>query len=276
MEAKEAEKRTGSVTAFFDLDGTLIHDPSLEKRFVRILRLRNAIGIANYFLWLAEAARLAPRGINQILHANKMYLRGVCVAEPWWMNIPPFYPEAIERVAWHAEHGHLIVIMSGTLDALAEKVARELEAELGTRGLRCNVRVCATRLEERGERWTGRIVGEAMFCEAKARAVRQAAADAALDLQRCFAYGDSAKDRWMLETVGKPTAVNPSHDLERIARRNDWPVLRWEEEKDSTQRTQRTQSSQRKPATQVARQSDGPEEIHRGTRASCAGTEHGT
>ena len=49
-----------------------------------------------------------------------------------------------------------------------------------------------------------------------------------LDLERCFAYGDSASDRWMLEAAGKPAAVNPSNDLARIARRNDWPVLRWE------------------------------------------------
>ncbi len=80
-----------------------------------------------------------------------------------------------------------------------------------------------------------------MFGEAKARAIRRIAAELDLDLQRCFAYGDSSSDKWMLEAVGKPAAVNPSNDLARIARRNDWVVLRWGKEKNFTQSAQRAQ-----------------------------------
>jgi HAD superfamily phosphoserine phosphatase-like hydrolase len=195
-------------------------------------------------LWIAEAVRLVPRGINQVMHANKLYLRGVSVNEKDSLKARSFYPEAIERVAWHAERGHLLVIVSGTLEAFAEQAVCDLEAELGARGFACVIRVCATRLEEKNERWTGRIVGEAMFGEAKARAVRRIAAADDLDLTRCFAYGDSASDKWMLEAVGKPVAVNPSNDLGRIARRNDWVVLRWDKEKTSTQRVQRAQRTQ--------------------------------
>jgi HAD superfamily hydrolase (TIGR01490 family) len=241
--------------------------PSLEWRFFRMLRYRKLIGIWNYLLWLAEAARLAPLGIIQVMHANKMYLRGVradvgsggtditvCfrlehqveekIKQQARMPVPP-YPEAIERLAWHAERGHLIVIVSGTLEPLAERTARGLEAELGERGLAAKIRVCATRLEESAGSWTGQIVGEAMFGEAKARAVRRIAAAENLDLLRCFAYGDSSSDRWMLEAVGKPAAVNPSNDLVRIARRNEWAVLRWGKEKNFTQSARREQRTQR-------------------------------
>jgi HAD superfamily phosphoserine phosphatase-like hydrolase len=276
-EVEEVEEKNCGVAAFFDLDGTLVPMPSLERRFFLMLRYRRLIGIRNYFLWLVEAARLAPRGINQIMHANKMYLRGVRVdAEGSGTDIPvclgvedgagmdrkrrrgnnvegrrqarmsvPFYPEAIERVAWHAERGHLIVIVSGTLEMLAARAARELEAALGGRGLACTIRICATRLEQKDERWTGRIVGKAMFGETKALAIRRVAAEEDLDLRRCFAYGDSSSDLWMLESVGKPALVNPSNDLARIARRNDWPVLRWGERKNFAQRTRRAQSAQR-------------------------------
>ena len=156
----------------------------------------------------------------------------------------PLYPEAIECVAWHVERGHLIVIVSGTLEPLAERAARGLEAELGEGGLATKIWVCATRLEQSAGSWTGRIVGEAMFGEAKARAVRRIAAELDLDLRRCFAYGDSSSDKWMLEAVGNPAAVNPSSDLARVARRNDWPVLLWTEEKNFTQRALRAQRSQ--------------------------------
>jgi len=244
-EVKEIEEKKRGVAAFFDLDGTLMCLPSLEKRFFSMLRYQKLIGIRNYFLWLAEAVRLIPRGINQIMHANKMYLRGVSIHEEDSLSAPSFNAEAVERVAWHAERGHLVVIVSGTLEILAERAARELEAELDARGLVCTIRVCATRLEQKDERWTGRIVGEAMFGEAKARAIRRIAAQEDLDLRRCFAYGDSSSDRWMLEAVGKPTAVNPSNDLGHIARRNDWTVLRWRHERNFTQRARSAQGSQR-------------------------------
>jgi HAD superfamily hydrolase (TIGR01490 family) len=240
-EVEEVEEKSAGVAAFFDMDGTLVCLPSLEKRFFSMLRYRKLIGIWNYVLWIAEMARLVPRGINQVMHGNKMYLRGISVGEKDSLKARSFYPEAIERVAWHAERGHLIVIVSGTLEFLAERAARVLEAELGAGGLACTIRTCATRLDEKNKTWTGRIVGEAMFGEAKARAIRRIAATEDLDLQRCFAYGDSASDKWMLEAVGKPVAVNPSNDLGRIARRNDWMVLRWDKQKTFTRRAQRTQ-----------------------------------
>jgi len=241
----EVKGKNAGVAAFFDLDGTLMPRPSLEKRFFLLLRYRKLIRIRNYFLWLREAARLVPRGLNQVIYGNKMYLCGISVGEKDSLKAWPFYPEAIERVAWHVKRGHSIVIVSGTLEFLAERAACELEAELGARRLACKIRVCATHLEEKNGRCTGRIVGEAMFGEAKARAIRRIAAEADLDLRRCFAYGDSSSDRWMLEAVGRPAAVNPSNDLARIARRNEWPVLRWGKEGSFTQRTPRAQRAQR-------------------------------
>ncbi len=266
QEVDEVEEKNAGVAAFFDLDGTLISLPSLERRFFSMLRYRKAVGIWNYFAWIAESLRLLPRGINQILHANKMHLRGmragggtdipVCLfpgdqaAETGGSQrkarMPvSLFPEAIERMAWHAERGHLLVIVSGTLEPLAQRAARAMETELEARGLRSAIRVCAARLEVKDEIWTGRIVGEAMFGEAKERAIQRIADAEDLDLRRCFAYGDSANDRWMLEAVGKPAAVNPTNDLARIAGRNDWAVLRWRKEKTFTQRAQSAQRSRR-------------------------------
>jgi hypothetical protein len=50
-----------------------------------------------------------------------------------------------------------------------------------------------------------------------------------LDLERCFAYGDSLNDRLLMRAVGRSTAVNPSNELVRIARERGWPNLIWEE-----------------------------------------------
>ena len=240
-EEMEAEEKSAGIAAFFDLDGTLVALPSLERRFFRVLRYRRAIAAKNYLLWIAEAIRLAHRGVSAIFEGNKMYLQGVAVdrlGKGALKPAPTFFEAGLERVAWHARQGHTIVTVSGTLEPLAQETARAIEAELATRGMAVAVHVQATRLEEKEGRWTGRIVGETMFGHEKARTAKRTAAEMQLDLRNCYAYGDSINDRWLLETVGRPVAVNPSKGLERIAREHVWPVLRWKERENVTQRRQ--------------------------------------
>jgi phosphoserine phosphatase len=264
-EVEEAKEKSVGVAAFFDLDGTLMALPSLEKRLFGILRGRREISLRNYFLWLREAVRSAPCGIGTILQTNKMYLRGVQILEergwgdealsrrhksghraPGQASAPPrrnprlpvpvFFEEAMQRVAWHGRKGHTIVLLSGTLEPLAKEAGRALEAALAERGVYCELHVCATRLEEVDGRWTGKISGEAMFGEAKERGARRMATELKLDMWRCYAYGDSASDRWLMDAVGRPAAVNPCEELVRHARRRGWTVLQWKNESIGTQR----------------------------------------
>ena len=264
-EVKEEQEKSGGIAAFFDLDGTLAALPSLESRLFRTLRYRREIRAKNYLFWLREALRLVPRGINAILHANKMYLRGLKLFDErgegdeetstWHKDghqaegqasapprrtprlpVPTFFAQAIETVAWHAKQGHEIALISGTLEPLARGAARAMEAELADRGIAVAIRVIATRLEEKDGEFTGKILGEAMFGEAKARAATRLAGDMRLDLRRCYAYGDSLNDRWMIAAVGRPAAVNPSNEFASIARTCGWPVLNWERKESSTRR----------------------------------------
>jgi phosphoserine phosphatase len=270
------------VAAFFDLDGTLLPLPSLEQRFFRALCYRREIPLTNYFLWCREALKLLPHGISRAMQANKMYLRGVhnfveSGAEnpidsrthksghpsqlrasgeegrasmpprrnPRW-PVPHFFEEGVKRLAWHAMQGHAIVIVSGTLEPLANATARALITEVAALEVTPNIRVCATRLEESNGSWTGRLWGEAMFGKAKGSAVLRVADEMSLDLSQSWAYGDSAQDRWMLAAVGNPVAVNPSARLARITKKRGWPVLRWSAGKDLTQSSQRTRRAHRR------------------------------
>jgi phosphoserine phosphatase len=237
------------VAAFFDIDGTLLPGAgvgpraraSLERRFLAELRQRGEIPARNYFLWMARAVKLAPRGVETIMQANKMYLRGLRSDRSWpaamaAARAAAFLPEAVAQAAWHGALGHAIVLVSGTLAPLAHQVAVALAIRLAAHGVHAPVGVCATRLQEIDGRWTGEIASDAgqagsasqaIFGAAKARAIRRIAADEGFDLPRCYAYGDASNDRWMLAAVGRPAAVNPSADLENVARLHDWPVVRW-------------------------------------------------
>jgi HAD superfamily hydrolase (TIGR01490 family) len=229
----KVEPEADTVAAFFDVDGTLFPKPSLELRFFRFLHRQKRIPVRNYLLWLREALRLAPEGLQHMIHANKALLAGVGKGADLFANWQTefsgaaIYREAVERAAWHARQGHLLVLVTGSLEPLALHAASLLKAALRELDCETTVYACATRLELQNGNWSGRIVGEAMFGKAKAQMIRQLARLWRLELAQCSAYGDSVNDRWMLESVGRPYAVNPSRGLRRIARLYHWPVIVW-------------------------------------------------
>ena len=220
--------------AFFDVDGTLLPHPSLERRFFFNLVRHGKIPLANYLRWAAQMVRLSATNLATAAQANKMYLRGVptsVLSQPELQRrrwIPEFFPAAIQRVWWHALRAHEIVLITGTLAPLAYIVKAALERELLWRGVETRIVVIATRLVARNGCWTGSVDGASMFGEAKAPAVKHLAARRSIPLSQCFAYGDHSLDRPMLAAVGNPFAVNPGPILRRSALYNGWQVLRWD------------------------------------------------
>lgn len=252
QEVGEITERNRKVAAFFDLDGTLLARPSLERQFFARLRYRRVIGWRNYFACFLEALRLMPTGIMKSMQANKMYLRGMPTARGVENNLlpePVIFEEGLQQIAWHAKQGHAIVFVSGTLEFLAKDVALSFENELMKRKIFVEIIVCATQLEAAKECWTGRLKGEPMFGEAKAREIQRMAREKNWELRNCFAYGDSLLDRWMLDTVGKAIALNPDAEIKRLAMARGWGIVNWNKKKELTQRTQRAeeQSSRRSP-----------------------------
>ena len=221
--------------AFFDVDGTLLAKPSLERRFFRDLRWRGKIPVTNYLRWIVETIRLGLRDVRSSAQGNKMYLRGISAeilaSRSTFPGAPAaFFAAAIQCVWWHALRGDSIVLVSGTLAPLAEIAKFALERELLWRGLEVKVSLLATQPEIRDGRWTGRVAGAAMFGEEKAAAIKRFAREQGIALAQCSAYGDSSLDRWMLASVGHPFAINPTRRLRRVARLHGWQMLAWTHE----------------------------------------------
>jgi len=243
-----AAKTRERVAAFCDLDGTLIPEPSLEHRFFTELRRSGAVPFTNYLRWGVEAARLLPKGLLAVQHGNKRYLAGL-YSDLVFRHVDSisFFEEGIARVAWHAQQGHEIVLVSGTLEALARLAGMALECELEARGVQVRPRVCATRLAEERGRWTGYLAGDVMYGAAKARAIEELAKEEKLDIRQCHGYGNSLLDRKLLCAVGHGHAVNPEADLAALANEKDWPIWHWHQAKkiDSTGSTDLTPGIQR-------------------------------
>lgn len=216
------------IAAFFDLDGTLLPAPSLERRLFAELRRNHKIPPANYLRWLAEALRLLPQGLLAIQHCNKCYLADIpCDLVFRYMDSILFFEEGIARIAWHVREGHKVVLLSGTLEALAHLAATALACELESRGLELHPYICASRLKEHRGQWTGELDGHALHGLAKARAVESLAKRENLDLHQCYAYANSLLDRHFLFSVGHAHAVNPGRELAALANQRDWPIWHW-------------------------------------------------
>ena len=212
------------IGAFFDLDGTLLAPPSLEWRFIGHLLEREEIRTQNVADWIAESARTLGNGWRCAVLANKHYLAGIheSFVEEWANTTVhgslPWFAQGIDHVRRHLECGHGVVLVTGTLAPLARAIAGHLPP---------GVEIRATNLEVQDECFTGKILGQHLGFEEKARVIREYAAEVDLDLRESFAYGNEMPDAKMLEAVGHPTAVNASWSLKREARKRGWPVCSW-------------------------------------------------
>jgi phosphoserine phosphatase len=203
----DAEGQKRSVAAFFDIDGTLVPEPSLERRLFRELWRTCEIPWINLGRWGVEAARLLPRGLTAIAQGNKSYLHGLR-EEQILEAVEPiaFFEEGVARVEWHARRGHLIVLVTGMVKPLA-------------------------RMEEHVGVFTGRVLGEANYGQVKRKAIEVVARAMQIDLRESHAYGNTPLDRPMLDAVGYAHAVNPGKELADTANLRDWAIWHWHQEK---------------------------------------------
>jgi len=90
--------------------------------------------------------------------------------------------------------------------------------------------IIATRLErDANRRFTGRIEGTPAFREGKVTRVGQWLAESGAswgDFDRVSVYSDSLNDLLLLERATEPVAVNPSPDLEALARERGWRIMK--------------------------------------------------
>jgi HAD superfamily hydrolase (TIGR01490 family) len=215
------------IAAIFDVDGTLIADTSLERIFIRFLLRRGELGWRELINWIAASLKAVARwksaaGRCARLKAIKTYLRGKdpihlrrLARECFESEIEPrLSPEAVDRLRWHQNAGHFVILLSGALDLLLEPLAERL-------GVYARI---GSELEVEEKRFTGRLAGAHPFGEKKAECLATINRAAGFDLKSSFAYADSFADRHLLTMVGHPVATNADMALRKIAESRGWMI----------------------------------------------------
>ncbi len=124
-------------------------------------------------------------------------------------------PASIAKLRQHQAEGLQVVLVSGALQQLVERLA----VELGARGE-------GTRFEIRNGICTGRQDGLVCQGEEKARRVQAVAQELQIELSESVGYGDTLPDLAFLSLLGKAAVIDPEPDLQTEAERRGWQIIR--------------------------------------------------
>lgn len=220
-----------SMTAFFDLDGTLFGGyvwralrRHHEAHRFKLITLYGYL-LSHIALWpLKNAGLVSEEFFYQAWGENMAWLvRDVRVERAqaiWeWVTdyeiLPNLRPEMRDAFARHRAEGHRVVLLSGTFQPLLEVVATRVRAD-GAVG---------TPLAQRDGRYLGQIIPPLGVGAGKAARLRDYAARHRIDLAASFVYTDAFTDAPVLEMVRHPVAVYPDARLAAMAAKRGWPVI---------------------------------------------------
>jgi HAD superfamily hydrolase (TIGR01490 family) len=217
---------TGPSAAFFDLDRTLIAGSSA---FTLAMAARSAGMIPTHEFVRDAAAAVSFRVLGAsddttdgVRDRALRFVAGQRQDDLTALNervlptlLGKIRPEARRLLDLHRHAGRSTFIVSAAPQEIVEPLARSLgmTGAIGTRG------------EVVDGHYTGRLAGPFCYGPGKVDAIQELARWDGLDLAQCYAYSDSVSDLPMMHAVGHPVAVNPDAKLERVARRNGWPVV---------------------------------------------------
>jgi HAD superfamily hydrolase (TIGR01490 family) len=225
--------RVGHVStaaAFFDLDRTLMEGSSAFQ-FGRAAYRAGLMGrrqllsdaIANVQFRLRGATDEDSLALRERIAAS---LQGIRVRDLERLGadvlagiLPRVYPQVLAIAHEHQDAGRRAYIVTAASQELADILARVLSLD-GAIGSGLSEVVDGV--------YTGRPTGLFVYRSGKAQAIEELAARDGIDLSASYAYSDSESDLPMLSAVGHPVAVNPDGNLARIARQENWEVLRFD------------------------------------------------
>ncbi|MBN2085999.1 MAG: haloacid dehalogenase-like hydrolase [Anaerolineales bacterium] len=220
------------VAALFDIEGTLFTNPMGKGLTQYVYSHGRVLQAAAYFASLMPLYQFSKLGLinrerfNTTAIARMAWLiRGYGLREADaafdWVADGFLLPSGRKSVlaCWekHLRSGHLLLIASGGLTPIVDRIGARLRAA-GTAG---------TDTQVVNGRYTGRVSSPVVIGREKADRTLKLVSrlGVEVDWQESSAYADSFHDLPFLELTGHPVAVHPDAALKRVARDRGWRIL---------------------------------------------------
>ncbi len=206
----------GNVAAFFDIDGTISREGLISEMFKKMIKYE----LIDHSKWYQDVEpafvqwnkRLGDYDLY-LLKMVEIYTETIKYTNPYHISYiakkvieqkgERVYTYSRERIKWHKEQGHTVIAISGSPIELVREMSLLYEMD--------DFRGSVYEIGETGA-YTGNII-PMWDSESKQKAILGMADKYDLDLNKCYAYGDTAGDFSMLKRVGNPYAINPTREL---------------------------------------------------------------
>jgi putative phosphoserine phosphatase/1-acylglycerol-3-phosphate O-acyltransferase len=210
------------VVAFFDFDGTVIDGYSATAVFKERLR---RFDVDLFELWEISSAvvemRVRGTTVDNLMDKAVRALAGKTHDELLDQAYRLFrseiasqiFPQVRTLIAAHRRAGHRVVMSTSATPYQAQPVVDDLNFD--------DLISTHPEIAEDGV-LTGLLDGKSLWGPRKAEAIEDWATEAGVDTDICFGYSNGVEDVPMLETVGRPVALNPDPELDRIAQNRGW------------------------------------------------------
>ncbi|WP_139904647.1 HAD-IB family hydrolase [Clostridium thermarum] len=202
--------------AFFDIDGTLYREGLIAEIFKKLVKYEIIVpekwynevrpiyqkwdkrqgNYDNYLLKMAEIYIDAVKG----LHKSQIDFIARKVVEQKGDRV---YTFTRDRIVWHKQQGHKVITISGS----PIELVREMSLKHGFDDY-CG----AVYLMNEENIYTGEVI-PMWDSLSKSKAIDYFVTKYNLDLNQCYAYGDTAGDFSMFKKVNYPICVNPTREL---------------------------------------------------------------
>lgn len=192
--------------AFVDVDQTLVRPITFLSLFAYDAGARGEAAAAEAVIREFHAQRSAGMSRTQSHRWFYRHFGGREVTDllrsgaSWFTHMTRdagfFNPAVVRRLAELASTGTRVVLVSGSFDVALAPIAAAVGA----------TSVLATTMQTEAGRYTGEVTATMVGAD-KAAALRRYASANAVDLSRCYAFGDHHSDIAMFDLVGHPVVV---------------------------------------------------------------------
>lgn len=129
--------------------------------------------------------------------------------------LPMIQPKAQNLVDKHRQAGDTLVIITSTMDFIAQPIAQEFGIE----------HLIASQAEILNGRFTGNVVGTPCYRHGKVERLQTWVEEHGESMTGSWFYSDSHTDLPLLNAVDNPVAVNPDETLRAEAQVRGWPII---------------------------------------------------
>lgn len=213
-----------NVAAFFDIDGTIYREGLITELFKKLVThelVSESVWVDNvrpafmkwdkrqgyYDEYLDRMVEIYIKSIEGI-RSNHITHIAQKVIEQKGDRVYRFTRDEIQR---HKDNGDLVIAVSGSPIELVSEMAKKY----GFDDYRGTYYVL-----DKEERYTGELI-PMWDRESKRKAILKLVSKYELDLDKCYAYGDTTGDLIMLKLVGHPYAINPTRSLIEAIKADD-------------------------------------------------------